>query len=315
MNHLRGRNAIVTGASRGLGVHIARRLAREGVRLALAARLAESLAAVRDECERAGVKAVAIAADVTSRDDLRRLVQTAERELGPADIVVNNAGIEVAAPFHEQSFEQIDALLTTNLSAPLWLTKLVLPGMLERGRGAIVNVASMAGTTGMPYISTYCAAKSALIRFTESLDAELDGTGVTMSVVCPTFVSDAGMWADAGAKAPLMTREVPPAKVADAVLRAAKASGVYYVTSGPTRPLLALQEIAPSLRKRMLRRMGLFDLWRAEAERRQAGHDRPGRAPADTPANGVPASPAEATTEAAAEAAPAASVADGGGNT
>jgi short-subunit dehydrogenase len=303
MKDLRGRNAILTGASRGLGVHIARRLAAEGINLALASRNAQALDVIRAESAHAGVKAVAIAADVTSRDDLRRLVDTAERELGCVDILINNAGIEMAAPFHEYSLDQIDAVLNTNIHAPMWLTKMVLPMMLARGCGAIVNIASMAGTTGNPYISTYCASKSALIGFTESLDAELEGTGVTASAVCPTFVNEAGMWANAGAKAPMMTREVSPKKVADAVVRALHGEGIYYVTTGPIRPLLALMELAPALRKPALKRMGLFDMWRSEAERRQTGADRPGRqAPASTPATNGAASPAAPPADAAAPA-------------
>ncbi|MEX2246912.1 MAG: SDR family NAD(P)-dependent oxidoreductase [Dehalococcoidia bacterium] len=274
MDDLRGKNAILTGASRGLGTYIAKVLAAQGVNLALAARSAESLEEVRAACAAAGVRAIAVATDVTSIDDLRRLVDTAERELGEIDIVINNAGIEVAAPFAENSFDQIDRLLTTNVHAPMWLTKIVLPGMLARKRGVIVNVASMAGKVPNPYITTYCASKAALISFTNALSMELAGTGVHTGVVCPTFVSESGMWANAGRKAPRMASEVSPEKVARAVLKAVRGAREVLVNNGPMRPLLAAMEMAPGARGPVLRRMGILDMWREEAERRHAGEDR-----------------------------------------
>jgi hypothetical protein len=112
-----------------------------------------------------------------------------------------------------------------------------------------------------------------------------------------------------------MTREVSPAKVANAVVRAIRAPGVYYVTSGPIRPLLAFMELAPGLRKPALKRFGIFDMWRREAQRRQAGDDRPGR-PAATPSNGAATTPVpEAATApgAAATSDAAGSTTDGGG--
>ncbi len=235
MENLRGMNAVVTGASRGLGVYIAKALAAEGVNVALAARTAEKLEETRRLCEAQGVRAVAVACDVTSRDDLQRLVQTAEQALGDIDIVVNNAGIEVAASIVDHSFEQLDELIRTNLNAPIWLTRLMLPGMMARGRGAVVNIASLAGKSPVPYGSVYAATKAALIGFTGSIEIELDATGVHAGVVCPSFVSEAGMWADYGQKAPWMAREVPPQKVAEAVLKAIRGAPEVLVSAGPIR--------------------------------------------------------------------------------
>ncbi len=214
MNQLRGRRAIVTGASRGIGVYIAKALAERGVDLALAARSAEALEQTRRQCEAFGVKAIAVACDVSSPDDQRRLVAAAERDLGAVDILVNNAGIEYTESLSNLSREQIDALLLTNLNAPIWLTKLVLPSMQKAGRGAIVNVASLAGKSPTPFATIYAASKAGLIGFSRSLQSELAGSGVTVGVVCPGFVSDAGMWAEHEAggvvKAPSMARPVSP---------------------------------------------------------------------------------------------------------
>jgi len=294
MKELRGKNAIVTGASRGLGVYIAKRLADEGVNVVLAARSAEKLEDVCATCASTGVRAISVAADVTSLDDQRRLVATAEREFGAVDILVNNAGIEIVAPFKELSLDQIDDVIRTNLSAPIWLTKLVLQSMLARRSGAIVQVASLAGKTPVPYNSIYATTKAGLINFSESLQIELKGTGVTSSVVCPGFVSDAGMWADhetGGGKLPMMLRTVSPEKVADGVLKAIKGHPEVVVATGPMRPLLALSELSPRIRVGLGGRMGLTKAMRDEAERLELGGDR--EKAASSEAEAVAAGPRE----------------------
>jgi len=276
MKNIRGANAILTGASRGLGTYIAATLAEKGVNLVLAARTADKLEATRAAAEAKGVRAIAVPCDVTSRDDLQRLVATAERELGSVDILINNAGIEIVAGFPEHSFGQIDSVLRTNLSGPIWLTKMVLPSMVARRRGAIVNVASMAGKSGVAYSSIYSTSKFGLIGFTKSLRAELDGTGVTAGVVCPTFVSESGMWANYGGKAPMLAREVSPQKVAAAVLRAIAGQPEILVNAGPIRPLLAAGELFPSFLGAFMKRAGIISLMRDQAKQRALGEDRAG---------------------------------------
>jgi short-subunit dehydrogenase len=275
MKNLRGANAILTGASRGLGVYIADALAAEGVNLVLAARSAAGLQDTLRAVEARGVRAIAVPCDVTSRDDLQRLIDTAERELGPIDILINNAGVEATGTLIELSFDEIDAVIRTNLSASIWLTKMVLPLMITRRRGAVVNVSSMAGKFGVAYESIYCASKHGLNGFTDSIRAELDGTGVTISAVCPTFVSGAGMWADAGAgKAPLLAREVSPQKVAAAVLKAVRGTPELLVTFGPIRPLVLLFELAPRLRTPVLKYMGVTRAWKRAADVRAKQRER-----------------------------------------
>jgi short-subunit dehydrogenase len=202
---------------------------------------------------------------VTSREDLRRLVETVERELGPIDILVNNAGIEITKSLQGTSFDEIDAVVCTNLSAPVWLIKMVSPQMVERRRGAIVNVSSLAGKTCAPY-NAYSATKAGLIALSLSVDLELDGTGVTIGTVCPGFVSETGMWANTGEKAPRMLREVSPQRCANAVLKViAGSSSQELVSSSPIRPLLALAELAPGLYKPILKRLGVLKAFRDRA--------------------------------------------------
>lgn len=275
MKDLRGANAIVTGASRGIGPYIARRLAGEGVSLALAARSADLLEETRRDCAALGARVLAVPTDVASLDALRRLVDTAEGELGGIDILVNNAGIEITATLVEHSFRQIDEIMRVNLSAPIWLTKLVLPGMLARRRGAVVQVSSLAAKAGEPFETIYSATKAGLVGFTQSLNMELDGTGVTASVVYPGYVGEAGMWTAQGLKAPALLKEVPPRKVADAVLKAVRGAPQVPVTSGPIRPLLALGELMPGLNRPLARRLGVIQMMRQQAERLRAGEDRP----------------------------------------
>ena len=257
MKNTHGATAILTGASRGIGPYIARTLAREGVQLALAARDVAKLEQTRAACEALGVRAIVVAVDVTSTEALGRLIDTTTRELGPIDILVNNAGIEIPGSLGELSDAEADFVLETNLRAPIRLTRLVLPDMLARRRGAIVHVSSMAGKSGAPYNAMYSATKFALQGFSESMQFELEATGVHMGTVCPGFVADAGMWANRGGKAPLLVSAVSPQKVADGVWKVIGGSLEVLVTPAPFRPLLALNQMFPGLQRPLLKRLGV----------------------------------------------------------
>jgi short-subunit dehydrogenase len=279
MKDIRGKNVILTGASRGIGVYIARTLAQHGARIALAARSADALEETRRACESVGAKAIAVACDVGRTEDLRRLVETAERELGPVDILVNNAGIEFTEEFQHFSTDQIDEIVRVNLIAPMTLSKLVLPGMLARKSGAIVNVASLAGKSPTAYATLYSATKHGLVGFSDSLGGELHGTGVHVASVCPGFVSDAGMYAvhvSHGAKAPPIAKPVAPQKVADAVIKAIKGAPEVLVSAGPMRPLLLIGTLSPRLRRSITRVFGVDAVFKGEADKLKQGHDRPG---------------------------------------
>lgn len=277
MKDLRGKTVVLTGASRGLGVYIATALAAEGVNLVLSARSADALEETRRACEAMGARAIAVAADVSSPDEQRRLLAAAESEFGRVDVLINNAGIEYTEALQNLSNDQIDALLNLNLHAPIWFTKAVLPAMLARRGGVIVNVASLAGHVPSPYMQIYATSKAGLINFTQSMVAELRGTGVHISVVCPTFVDDAGMWAQhqaAGVKAPPLGKPVSPEKVANAVLDAIRGKTHIIVAAGPQRPLLAIGALFSGFMPMVVHRIGLDRIVKGEADRLRQGHDR-----------------------------------------
>jgi short-subunit dehydrogenase len=260
MDNLRGGTAIVTGASRGIGVYIARALAAEGMNIALAARSAAELDLVRAEIEALGVRAIAVPCDVAKADDRVELVRRTEAELGPIDVLVNNAGIERVARFHEAMESDIVDTLAVNLEAPMLLTRAVVPGMLARKRGHVVNIASGAGKVGVAYATSYCASKHGLVGFTNALRAEYRGRGVGFSVVCPGFVTETGMydrWDQRGIRAPKIAGSSKPTKVADVTVQCIRRNRAeVIVNTPPIRPLVVLANIAPSIVPWMMHKMG-----------------------------------------------------------
>ncbi len=275
MDDLRGANAIVTGASRGIGVYIARALAKEGVNLALAARSTAELEAVRAEMEALGVKAIAVKCDVVDPADRAELIRRAEAELGQIDLLVNNAGIERVARFDTARETDITDTLHINLEAPMLLSRAIVPGMLARGRGHVVNIASGAGKVGVAYGTSYCASKHGLVGFTNALRSEYHGSPVGFSVVCPGFVTDAGMydrWDKKGIRAPKIAGTSKPEKVAAVVVKCIKKNKAEVtVNTPPVRPLIVLANIAPSIVPGMLKRLGYSKVFERVMESEGAG--------------------------------------------
>ena len=271
MKDLRGKNAVLTGASRGLGPYIARALAQKGVNLALTARTADAVEATAKEATALGVNAVAIPLDVTEPAGRRRLLEGAVAANGPIDILINNAGIEWVCKYTTMSGEQIEQMIQTNLVAPLILSRLVLPDMIARGSGHVVMMSSLGGKKGSPYSATYAATKAGLIEWTSGVREELRDSGVSASVICPGFVSDAGMFAEYGKSAPKIAGESTPEAVADAVVRSIEHDvGEIVVNPGPNRLLDVANAISPGAVSWVLRRFGVYEFYRQQAEDNQA---------------------------------------------
>jgi short-subunit dehydrogenase len=290
METLTGRTALVTGASRGLGRHIAGALASEGMDVVLAARsagpLRELAAALEGAC---GVRATAVPADLTVRGEVEELARSAEDEQGGVDVLVNNAGVTNSWPYHLRNPEEIGRGVELNLLAPMLLARRLLPGMVERGRGHVVNMASLAGKAGPPYEAVYGATKAGLIGFTQSLRREYHDTDVGASAICPGYVRGTGMYADGveetGVEAPKRVGRTTPDDVARAVVRAVREDvPEILVNSTPVRPMLVLSEASPRLGEWMGRALGLFRAFERGAERAMEDADdgspeTPGAAP------------------------------------
>ena len=180
---LDGRTALVTGGGRGIGAAVARRLAGAGAHVVLWGRTAAELDAVAAEV--GGVAIVCDLADRAATD--RALARTAE--VGTIDILVNNAGLALSAPLARITDEDWDRLLEVNSTAAFRLCRALVPAMVERGWGRVINLASNAGVSGYRYTAAYCASKHAMVGMTRALAVELATTGVTVNAVCPGWVA------------------------------------------------------------------------------------------------------------------------------
>ena len=180
---LNGEHAVITGASAGIGAAIARELWRRGARVTLVARRASALEALAEEL---GDRALVLPADLV--DDATGWLERAETAHGPVGVLVNNAGVQVIAPSEGVDVERGERSLALNLEVPLRLTRAVLPSMLSRGRGAIVNVASMAALAPTPGMTYYNAGKAGLDAASEAMRGELRGRGPNVVTVYPGII-------------------------------------------------------------------------------------------------------------------------------
>jgi len=178
-----GRHALVTGGGRGIGAAVARALAQAGARVTVVGRTPATLAAIVEAGGAAGWET----ADVTDPAAFGAALARAEAARGPLDILVNNAGAAESAPFGRTDRALWDRMLAVNVTAVYAATHAVLPGMLARGWGRIVSIASTAGLTGYPYVTAYVAAKHAVVGLTRALALEVATGGVTVNAVCPGY--------------------------------------------------------------------------------------------------------------------------------
>ena len=185
---LEGKGAVITGGGRGIGAAVAHALAREGASVVVSARSEAEIESVAAELRGGGHAAWAVPCDVTDPAQVFGLAERAAEYLGQVDVLVNNAGIAPSAPLKSLTLEVWNRTLAVNATGVFLCTKAFLPGMVERGWGRVVTVASIAGKTGGPYISAYAASKHAVLGFTRSVAAEVARSGVTVNAVCPGYV-------------------------------------------------------------------------------------------------------------------------------
>jgi len=188
------RVALVTGGGRGIGRAIALALAREGCDVAVGARNRAPLEETAVTVRGLGARAQPVALDVADPASIARAVAETVAALGPVDVLVNNAGVAESAPLGKTEPEMWDRHMSVNVRGPYLLTRAVLPGMLERRWGRVINVASLAGLYGSPYVTAYTASKHALVGFTRALAMEVGGKGVTVNAICPGYVATELAW-------------------------------------------------------------------------------------------------------------------------
>jgi short-subunit dehydrogenase len=272
------RNAIVTGASRGIGVFIARALAERQLDLLLVARSERELARLAGELrdrDRDGRIATA-AIDLSQPGAATQIAAVAEAELGGVDVLVNNAAVEPQRRFHALELDEIERVLRVDLIAPLELARVLLPGMLERGYGRIVNISSLAGHVGFPFTEAYAAAKDGLTAFSRVLRNDYRGTGVSASTVVLGPVKDTGIGHRTLAETGLTSStafSAKPQTVARAVVRAIeKDKAELVVMPGPGRAMKAWMDRFPGFGPAMSRMTGAEKLMGAVADFREAQH-------------------------------------------
>ena len=186
---LEGKVALVTGASRGIGFAIARRLGTMGARMAICARDQGKLEQAASLLRQDGINTLSVQSDVTRADQIADLVRNTERDLGSIDILVNNAGIAVFGPFHQLGESDWNAVLDTNLKSAFLLSRAVAPEMIRRQTGHIINISSLAGKNTFSNGGIYCASKWGLMGLTGCMAEDLRGYGIRVSVICPGSVA------------------------------------------------------------------------------------------------------------------------------
>jgi short-subunit dehydrogenase len=268
------RNAIVTGASHGIGQYIARALAARRMNLLLVARSEAELVRLARELRTRDTNVAVAAIDLGGRQAAHRVAEAAAAELGTVDVLVNNAATEPQTRFHVLDPGEIEAVLQVDLLSPLLLSRLLLPGMLQRGYGRIINISSLAGHTSFPYTEAYAAAKDGLTASSRVLHSDYRNTGVSATSLILGPVKDAGVSARTLAEAGLTAStafSVQPEKVVAATLRAIdKPKAEMVVNRGPGRLLKALMDYFPGLGPAINRLSGADKLMASVADYREA---------------------------------------------
>lgn len=181
----RNRVVLISGGSRGLGLVLARHFGAEGARVVICAREEDELARAADDLSARHIAAVAHVCDVRNRQDVVALVTKIEHEIGPIDVLINNAGVIQVGPMDTMTRDDYEEALGTHLYGPMNFVEAVLPYMRRRRFGRIVNIASIGGRIAVPHLLPYCASKFALVGYSQGLHAELAASGIKVTTVCP----------------------------------------------------------------------------------------------------------------------------------
>ena len=230
----KGKTALVTGSTSGIGLGIAQRLARQGANIILNGfGDAQEIAALRRQLvEETGVDVQYDGADMSRPDAIEAMMRRAVERFGAVDLLINNAGIQHVAPVDEFPLEKWNAILAINLSAAFHTTRLALPMMKERGFGRIVNVASAHALVASPFKSAYVAAKHGIAGFTKSVALEVAERGITVNAVCPGYVLT-----------PLVQKQIPDTARARGITEEQVVRDVL-LAAQPTKKFVTVEQVA-----------------------------------------------------------------------
>jgi NADP-dependent 3-hydroxy acid dehydrogenase YdfG len=292
---LRGKVVAITGGARGIGKATAKALAREGATIAIGDLDAELARATASEL---GEGALGLELDVTRRDSFEHFLDQVSERLGPLDVLINNAGIMPIGPFVDEDDATAQRMIDINLHGVIYGTKLAIPPMVQRRTGHIVNIASQAGKAGIPGGATYCATKHAVVGLSESVRAELRGTGVEISCVMPAVVNTelgSGLQDTRGVK------KLEPEEVADEIVSALKIPRFDVWVPRSSAAISKVLQLLPRGGREAVGRLLNVDKVLAQPDRAQraayeerAAHSEPGLDPAE-PQGGSAEERAEST--------------------
>jgi short-subunit dehydrogenase len=282
---LTGQVAAITGGARGIGRAMAEAFVRQGMRVAIGD---VDVEAAQQTAAEIGAGTLALPLDVTSRASVEGFADAIEEQLGPIDVFVNNAGIMQVGRFLEEDDATAKRQMDINVHGVIFGMKVVLPRMVQRNRGHVVNVASQAGKAGVPGLATYCASKHAVVGATEAVRGELrhlGATGVSLSLVMPNLVdTELGMGVEANRASKLLT----PEQVAEAVVVALRENRYEVYVPASAKALLLGASLMPRPAVEAVARALKADrtFWEADPERRRAyelraARSEPALAPGD----------------------------------
>lgn len=259
-----GMTVVVTGAAGGIGLEISRLLAAQQANLIGIGRSEQALEAWAKEMSCYGIQTQQVLFDLNHIDRLPDLAERISQYANQIDILINNAGVEIYRAFKDYTPEEIETVIRVNLTAPMALTRLLLPQLSAQGK--IINMASLSGKKGHPYDSAYAASKAGLLMWSHSLRQEMAASARAVSVICPGYVSDAGMLADTGVPAPWLAGRSSAKRVAKGVMSAIRYGKAEVIVNQDsvmelvTRLLLAAEQIFPRLGDFSNRCMGITRL-------------------------------------------------------
>lgn len=268
MVQLKGKVVLLTGGSRGIGPIIAEAFAKRGAHIALVARSESGLNDVATQLSNLGIKIFVFPVDIGQSSQREQLITTVLNQFGTVDVLVNNAGLEMEGAYTKLLWPAIHETIEVNLIAPMALTHLILPEMLKKKAGYIVNIASIAAKSGSPYAATYSGTKAGLAEWTRALRLELAGTGVHFSTIFPGYITEVGMFARFGMKSPWTVGSCTPSQVAEAVIHSIeKGRSEKIINSRPLRYSFMLNELSPTIGDWLMRISGVIDFQRKKVSK------------------------------------------------